>query len=141
MSGYDSRPLREDELHQRLAKSGHSLKANLCWATVPICNADDAMAFETMPVILPSEMVSSRDSFLKFRYYRRFQNIYVNPHSKTLRLDVRPRLMLSSRPAFSARWCRRSLLGCENIGNAWLMIWVLGFRSTQPGGTWLSVYR
>ena len=61
MSGYDSRPLREDELHQRLAKSGHALRANLSWATVPICNADDVMALEPMPVILPSEMVSSRD--------------------------------------------------------------------------------
>ena len=58
LSGFDSRPLREDELHSRIGKTEHSLKAEISYFDIPISTGDeeDPEAVESWPVLLPSSV-------------------------------------------------------------------------------------
>ena len=56
--GFDSRPLREDELHSRIGKTEHSLKAEISYFDIPVSTGDDddPLAMASWPVLLPSSM-------------------------------------------------------------------------------------
>ena len=58
LSGFDSRPLREDELHSRIGKTEHSLKAEISYFDIPVSTGDDddPIAVERWPVLLPSSL-------------------------------------------------------------------------------------
>ena len=59
LSGYESRPLRESELHTRIGKTDHALNAEISWLPTPLSSADETKTVEDWPVILPSSMVPS----------------------------------------------------------------------------------
>lgn len=58
LDGFDSRPLRETELHRRAARSGHALKCELTWIPVPMLDDDETETVDSIPVLLPSDLDS-----------------------------------------------------------------------------------
>ena len=59
LAGYDSRPLREDELHSRLSKTDYGLNVDITWIEdVPVIDNEEVMYLTEWPVILPSDMAA-----------------------------------------------------------------------------------
>ena len=59
LDGYDSRPLRENELHARVSQTDYGLPVKVTWIEdVPVIDNDEAMYLTEWPVILPSDMVA-----------------------------------------------------------------------------------
>ena len=56
MDGFESRPLRESELHSRISRSGHALKCDLTWVPVPMLDDDEEETVDSIPVLLPSDL-------------------------------------------------------------------------------------
>ena len=58
LSGYKSRPLREDEFHQRISSLGYGHPCEVSWVNVLMNRGpgEDEASFTTWPLILPSKL-------------------------------------------------------------------------------------
>lgn len=61
LAGYDTRPLREAEFHNRVASSGSALAAEVSYTQIPVLALDEdgeeQVIVESWPVLLPSQVV------------------------------------------------------------------------------------
>ena len=57
--GYESRPLREAELHSRLDKTDYGLKADITYVDVPLMKTDGCREMGEWPMLLPSSLATT----------------------------------------------------------------------------------
>ena len=58
LDGFASRPLREAEFHARAVKAGKAFQCDITWVAVPTVNDDDEEHIESVPVLMPSSLVT-----------------------------------------------------------------------------------
>lgn len=59
LDGFQSRPLRETELHSRVSKAGLAFKATITWVDVPMSDEEGNFDIGSTPILYPSNLAQS----------------------------------------------------------------------------------